>query len=240
MESFELQDELTALAHDVHTYAIDNEHDFSSEDPARFLEAAVEAVANNTDAIRDPEVFDVFRSVLKYSSSISGTLMNKVLDSLTSGIQSEIDATVRDIESGEQATDSSHRIPLELFGFLLQWFVTAAEHIQGSDNAPAAPAPKARRGRGGKAAGAKAAKAAAARMEETWSWQDQIPAVLTVISKVLVKLGMHWQKVWQTTTERETFVRCVPPLSPRALSVHASHAVASSSQPTTCSKTNNT
>lgn len=207
MESFELQDELAALAQDVHAYDIHNERDFSSEDPARFLEAAVEAVANNTDAIRDPEVFDVFRSVLKHSTSISGTLMNKVLDSLTSGIQSEIDATIRDIESGEQATDSSHRIPLELFGFLLQWFVTAAEHIKGGDGASVAPAPKARRGRGGKAAGARAAKAAAARMEETWSWQDHIPATLVVISKVLVKLGMHWQKVWQTTTERETFVR---------------------------------
>jgi condensin complex subunit 1 len=208
MESFELQDELAALAQGADAYTIHNEHDFSSEDPARFLEAAVEAVANNTDAIRDPEVFDVFRSVLKHSASIPGTFMNKVLDSLTSGIQSEIETTIRDIEAGEQAIDSSHRLSLELFGFLLQWFVTTAEHIKGGDGASVAPAPKARRGRGGKAAGARAAKAAAAaRMEETWSLQEHLPATLVVISKVLVKLGMYWQKVWQTTTERETFVR---------------------------------
>lgn len=227
MESFELQDELNLLTQDPQNYDIPNERDFSSEDPTRLLEgkqnitfchlhsfihgycvAAVEAVANSSDAIRDPEVFDVFRSVLKYSASVPGTIMNKVLDSITSGLQGEIEATMRDIESGDQAAYSSHRLPLELFAFLLQWFVTAAEKVKGKDDdGPPPPTTKGRRGRGGKAGGAKAARAAAARMEENWSWEQQIPPTLTVISKVLVRLGMHWQRVWTTTTEREAFVR---------------------------------
>lgn len=135
--------------------------------------------------------------------------MNKVLDSLTSGLQAELDATMRDIESGDQSTYTSHKIPLELFAFLLQWFVTAAEKVKGKgDDGPPAPAPKARRGRGGKAGGSRSARAAAAaRMDENWSWEEQVPPTLALISKILVKLAMHWQRIWTTNTEREAFVR---------------------------------
>lgn len=134
--------------------------------------------------------------------------MNKVLDSITSGLQGEIESTMRDIESGDQAAYASHRIPLELFAFLLQWFVTAAEKVKSKDdNGPPAPAPKARRGRGGKAGAGRGARAAAARMDENWSWETQIPPTLLLISKVLVRLANHWQRIWTTTTEREAFVR---------------------------------
>jgi hypothetical protein len=38
MDSFELQDELNALAQDPSQYEIPNEHDFDSEDPTKVLE----------------------------------------------------------------------------------------------------------------------------------------------------------------------------------------------------------
>ncbi len=44
MDSFELQDELNALAQDPQDYEILNEGDFSSEDPTRLLEGTSHSV----------------------------------------------------------------------------------------------------------------------------------------------------------------------------------------------------
>lgn len=44
MDSFELQDELNALAQDPQDYEIPNERDFSSEDPTRLLEGTSHSV----------------------------------------------------------------------------------------------------------------------------------------------------------------------------------------------------
>jgi condensin complex subunit 1 len=228
MESFELQDELNTLAQDGPNYEIPNEQDFSSKDPTSLLEglsslkapvqilidiwstAAVEAVANSSAAITDPDVFDVFRSVLKHSTSVPGTVMNKVLDSITSGLQGELDSTMRDIESGDQEACLAHKVPLEQYAFLLHWFVNVAETVKGNeDDGPPVPTQKPKRGRGGKAGGGRNAKAAAAaRMQETWSWDAQIPATFAVIAKVLLRVGTYWQRIWTAMTEKEAFIRC--------------------------------
>ncbi|KAF5357209.1 hypothetical protein D9756_006855 [Leucocoprinus leucothites] len=211
MDAFELQDELNTLAQDSQNYEIPNERDFSTEDPTRLLEAAVEAVANSSSAITDPEVFDVFRSVLKHSSSVSGTIMNKILDSITSGLQGELESTLRDIESGDQEACLAHKLPLEQFAFLLHWFVTVAADIKRSDDhGPPAPTQKAKRGRGGKTGGGRSAKsAAAARLQETFSWDTQIPPTFGVISKVIIRVGTHWQRIWAAMTEKEAFISCL-------------------------------
>jgi condensin complex subunit 1 len=187
----------------------------------------VEVVAESSDSITNPEVFDVFRSVLKYSSSVPGSVMNKVLDSISSGLQGELEGTIRDVESGDQAAYMAHKLPLELYAFLLQWFVTAAERVKAQDeDGPAVPVPapiatgKGRKGRGrsgktgsrvtgGATSGSSAAKAkasvAAFRGEERWTWEEQIPPTLGLISRILVKL--QTQRIWTTSAEREAFVR---------------------------------
>lgn len=134
--------------------------------------------------------------------------MSKLLDSISSGLQAELDATMRDVEHGHQQEYMAHKQPLEMYGFLLQWFVTAAEKVKRSDDddAPAAAAPKARRGRGGRAGGKASSRTAASRRNEAWTWIDQIPATLALISKVL---RLQTQRIWTTTAEREAYVASV-------------------------------
>ncbi|KAF8623362.1 hypothetical protein AX17_007440 [Amanita inopinata Kibby_2008] len=224
--SFELQDELQALA-DIESYEIPNEHDPGTEDIARLLEGksqwhllfdccfgAVESVAESSDAIADQEVLDVYRSLLKHADTISGAAMSKMLDSISSGLLAELEATTRDIESGDQQAYMLHKLPLELFAFLLHWFVSAAEKVKQSeeeDGPAVAAVAKSRRGRGGKAgAGRAGGRAAASRRREAFTWIDQIPATLGLISKVL---RLQTQRIWTTTAERDTFVNCLTRLA---------------------------
>ncbi|KAF8155920.1 non-SMC mitotic condensation complex subunit 1-domain-containing protein [Crassisporium funariophilum] len=210
MKDFALQDELQALQ-DPESYEIPNDHAFSSQDPSQLLEAAVEAVAESSDSITDPEVFDAYRSLLKHSDQIPGAIMTKLLDSVSSGFQAELESTSRDLDAGEQQAYMAHRTPLEMYAFLLNWFVSAAEKVKVSDEGESVPAPaaaagsKGRKGRGGKAVGPKG-RAGGARKEEVWTWQEQIPATLALISRVL---RLQTQRIWTTTAERDTFVKCI-------------------------------
>lgn len=167
-------------------------------------------MAESSHNITDIEVFDVYRSLLKYSDAVPGPIMSKMLDSISSGLQTELDATIRDVEVGDQEAYMSHKLPLEMYAFLLQWFVAAAEKVRSSEDgegAPVAPAPKVRRGRGGKAGtGRTTARAAANRRTESWTWSDQIPQTLMLIGKVL---RLQTQRIWTTTAEREAFVTYV-------------------------------
>ncbi|KAJ3506594.1 hypothetical protein NLJ89_g6784 [Agrocybe chaxingu] len=206
MTNFELQDELHALQ-DLETYEIEHDHDFTSEEPEALLEAAVEAVADSSDTIADPEVFDVYRSLLKHADKVPGPIMNKLLDSLSSGLQAELDATIRDIETGDTHTYMPHKTPLEMYAFLLSWFVSAAEKVKSSADDVPAPA-KAKKGRGGKAATGKGTGRSASKKntENVWTWEEQIPNTLQLICKVL---RLQTQRIWATTAERDTFVNCI-------------------------------
>lgn len=202
---FDFQEELQSLE-DISSYDIPHEHDISSMDSrtvSALLEGAVEAIADSSDAIAQPQVFDAYRSLLKYAEHLQGTTMSKLLDSISSAFQAQVDATIRDLETEEQDTYSLHKTALEMYAFLLQWFVSAAEKVKatGDEDAPAPPA-RGRRGRGGKAA---VARAIATRRPEHWSWQDQIPAALMLISKVL---RLRTQKLWTTAPEKDAFIKC--------------------------------
>ncbi|PCH34948.1 hypothetical protein WOLCODRAFT_155593 [Wolfiporia cocos MD-104 SS10] len=207
MRSFELQEELQSLQ-DLSSYEIENEQDIASMDPravAHLLEQAVEALAESSDNITDVAVFDSYRSLLKHSEALPGLLMNKLLDSISSGFQAQVDATMRDIDQEDQQTVMAHKTPLEMYAFLLNWFVGAAEKVKssGEDEVPVAPAPKPRRGRGGKAG---ASRAASKKHTEAWTWVDQIPHTLALIAKVL---RLKTQRIWMTTAERDTFINCI-------------------------------
>ncbi|KAJ6465485.1 non-SMC mitotic condensation complex subunit 1-domain-containing protein [Mycena vulgaris] len=205
-DTFELRDEMQALQ-DVDSYTIPHDHDLSSEDPARLLEGAVEAVAESSDAIGDPEVFDVYRSLLKYSDAVPGATMSKLLDSLSSGLQAELDATIRDLEHEPPQVFMTHKVPLEMYAFLIQWFVSAAEKVKQADgDAPATPAPKARKARGGKTAAAGRSGRTANAKKAEWTWVDQIPATLNLISKVLRLSSL---RIWTTSAEKEAFISCL-------------------------------
>lgn len=132
--------------------------------------------------------------------------MSKLLDSISTGLATQVDATVRDVEQEDQQTFMTHKSPLEMYAFLLQWFVSAAEKVKApGEEEVAAPAPtRARRGRGGKAA---VVRTPAAKRKESWTWIDQIPATLALMSKTL-RLKTH--RIWTTTPERDAFIKYVP------------------------------
>ena len=165
-------------------------------------------MAESSDAIQDPEVFDAYQSLLKYSDMVPGSIMSKLLDSISSGLLAELEATIRDIETGDQKMYMAHKTPLEMYAFLLHWFVTAAEKVKASDDGdvPPAPAPKARKGRGGKAATGRATGRSTTKKNEAWTWQEQIPPTLALISKVL---RLQSQRIWPTTAERDIFMKYV-------------------------------
>ncbi|THU93618.1 hypothetical protein K435DRAFT_187993 [Dendrothele bispora CBS 962.96] len=205
--NFELADAVEQLT-DPSNIELQHERDVANEDVDRLLEEAVEAVAENGDSITSPEISGTYCSLLKSSDTISGAVMNKLLDFISSGLQSEFDSTLADINAGEDY--QRHKVPLEMYAFLLQWFVLAAEKVKPIDGeAISAAAPRARRGRGGRG-GRTGGRSAASRKEaEQWTWNDQIPGTLALISKGLLKLQTATLRIWTTTTERETFVSCL-------------------------------
>lgn len=129
--------------------------------------------------------------------------MRKLLDSIASGFSAQIDAAIRDSREEDQQVAMAHKAPLEMYAFLLHWFVSASEKVKsrGEEDAPQ-PQPRGRRGRGGKAGGSRAA----ARTVEGWSWVDQIPGTLDLFAKAM-KLKTH--RIWMTSPERDAFITYV-------------------------------
>ncbi|OJA20254.1 hypothetical protein AZE42_02694 [Rhizopogon vesiculosus] len=213
--AFELQDELQALQ-DIANYDIPNEHDPHSTDPGPLLQQAVGAIAHSPEDITDPEIFDIFRSLLKYSDAVAGAHMSKMLDALLSAFGAQIDAAIRDSKEDDQQVVMAHKLPLEMYAFLVNWFVRAAEKVKAAGEEEAPPPPvKSRRGKGGKVG---TSRSAAAKKTEQWTWSDQIPGALELICKAL-KLKTH--RIWVTSPERDAFITCL---------THPAYRVAESEQ----------
>ncbi|KAG7094848.1 hypothetical protein E1B28_005656 [Marasmius oreades] len=210
---FDLSDAIERLGN-AENLDLDHERDPSNEDPETILEGAVEAVADQSDAITIPEVFASYCSLLKHSGTIPSGVMNKLLDSVSSGLQAEFDSTYSDISNDNRQTFDTHKKALEMYAFLLHWAVKVAEKVKGSDGddrISAVVAPKTRRGRGAKAAGSGRAGGRTGTKKQTgseeWNWMGQIPQVLALISKLMSRL--QTQRLWTTTAERDKFIGCI-------------------------------
>lgn len=115
-----------------------------------------------------------------------------MLDSICSTLQSELEATSRDIENDSLDSLPIHKQALEQLVFLLNWFTVAAEKSAGKS----VNVEKPKRGKTTK----KKAQAG------EWIWQDQITSVLNTSNKAL-KLKTH--RLWTTTAERDAFIKYV-------------------------------
>jgi hypothetical protein len=130
---------------------------------------AVSAIAESSEAVTSPDTFDILRSFLKYASAVPAILMSKLLDLIMSGFAAEVDAAAHDIDHEDQQTCAIHKVPIEMYAFLLNWSALAAEKVTVSDeDAPAVAPSRPRRGRGGKAA---QPRAAAKNRAPEWSWK---------------------------------------------------------------------
>ncbi|KAJ4490288.1 non-SMC mitotic condensation complex subunit 1-domain-containing protein [Lentinula aciculospora] len=198
---FDLADALERLTTSASAFEIPNEREVSRDEAEQLLEVAVEAVAESSESISDPQIFDLYCSLLKHSEAVPGSVMSKLLDSISSGLSTQLDSARKDIQHEDQHIYRTHKVPLEMYAFLLQWFVQAAEKVKGPAE-PSTPTPKARRGRGGKAGGARSNK-----KSEEWTWFDHVAVTLGLIVRLLGQLNT--QRLWTTNTEREVFISCI-------------------------------
>ena len=183
------------------------------------LNPVVDAVTDNPDAITRSANFDTLQFLLKCAPSLPPSVfrlrpepdsslfkltrnssllptssLSKILDLVVSGLSSEADLAHADLEADEQDTISHHKQLLELFGFLLQWTISAVETKAAEKPASST----AGRGRGGKGT-----KKSGGKKDEDWDAKAQLQTSMDIMSKVL-KLKLA--RIFVTTAERDTFV----------------------------------
>ena len=209
MADFNLQEELLALASDPGTYHIANELDISSLSESSIdssLSSAIEEVIGDSESLlhSTPTTLDVFRSILKHAESpnVGGGILTKLLDVITSSLAQHTNSVMSLVSNqsfGAEDMDAPmvHKQPLEIWAFLLQWFVVVAEKGAGKSSVEVATAG---RGKGAKGKGKSKSSSSTA-----FVWEDQLPLVLGTMHKAL---RIPTSRIWRTTSERESFVSC--------------------------------
>ncbi|GES65576.1 condensin [Aspergillus terreus] len=183
------------------------------------LNPIVDAVAENPEGLARPSFFDSLQFLLKcalapnphmdastpvgpnserlnfcrYSSFLPTKSLSKLLDLVVSGLSVEADIIHGDLESDEQDGIQHHKQLLEMYGFLLQWALSAVEVKAAEKPAEAAPA---RRG-AGKSSRSKSTK------DGNWDWTAQIQISMDTMCKVM-KLKLS--RIFMTTSDRDTFI----------------------------------
>ncbi|KAK5075159.1 condensin complex non-SMC subunit Cnd1 [Lithohypha guttulata] len=117
-------------------------------------------------------------------------IIGKILELVTSGLSNEAEAAHQDVENDEQDSLPHHKQLLEMYGFLLQWSISAVE-LKAAEK-PAAPARK----------GTKTTKKSATK-DGSWDSTPQIQTAMDVMCR-LMKLKLN--RIFATTSDRDTFV----------------------------------
>ncbi|KAL3470189.1 armadillo-type protein [Aspergillus californicus] len=157
------------------------------------LNPIVDAVAENPEGLARASVYDSLQFLLKYSTFFPAKSLSKLLDLVVSGLSVEADIIYGDLESDEQDSLQQHKELLEMYGFILQWALSAVELKAAEKPAESAPA---RRGTG-KPGRSKATK------ESNWDGTAQIQVSMETMCKIM-KLKLS--KIFLTTSDRDTFI----------------------------------
>ncbi|KAJ5288481.1 hypothetical protein N7478_001511 [Penicillium angulare] len=183
------------------------------------LNPIVDAVAENPEGLTRSSYFDSLQFLLKcapvpsqlphggfrlpgtdselvnlcrYTPFLPVKSLSKVLDLVVSGLSIEADIIHGDLESDEQDAIQQHKQLLEMYGFLLQWALSAVEVKAAEKPAESAPAR-----RGGPKSKSKSTK------DGHWDWTPQIQMSMETMCKVMkLKLG----RILLTTSDRDTFI----------------------------------
>ncbi|KAJ6009742.1 hypothetical protein N7499_004858 [Penicillium canescens] len=189
-----LSDPATLPTPDADPELLDCESDPESISPAlvdNVLNPIVDAVAENPEGLTRSSIFDSLQFLLKYSTALPTKSLSKLLDLVVSGLSVEADIIHGDLESDEQDAIQAHKQLLEMYGFLLQWALSAVEVKAAEKPTEAAPV---RRG------GPKSKKSA---KDGQWDWTPQIQISMETMCKVMkLKLG----RIFLTTSDRDTFI----------------------------------
>ena len=183
------------------------------------LNPIVDSIAEQPEAIARSSIFDSLQFLLKcapvflesehpfpnepdselfartrFSHILHPQILSKIFDLIVSGLSSEVDNFHHEVETEEQEAFTHHRKILEMYGFLLQWVVSAVE-TKAADKGATAPA----KGRGA----TKGSKAKGGGKEGIWDSQPQQHVALDTKSKTL---NSQLAKTFVTTSQRDTFV----------------------------------
>ncbi|KAF3918816.1 hypothetical protein ABW20_dc0100218 [Dactylellina cionopaga] len=151
------------------------------------LDAIVEAVTINPEAIFRNDNFDNLQCLLNVSAS-------KILDLIASGLAAEATLIHTELESEDPDNLEAHKELLEGYGFLLQWAINATENRLQEKGSPTASNPRA-----GRSSKSKPPKS----HTEARDFSTQILPTLDVVARVMkIKLS----KMFLTTSERDTFL----------------------------------
>lgn len=182
------------------------------------LNSIVDAVAENPEGLAKASSFDSLQFLLKcafapvpepiaapfgpnsellnfyrYSAFLPTKSLSKLLDLIVSGLSVEADIIHGDLESDEQDSIQQHKELLEMYGFILQWALSAIELKAAEKPTDSAPA---RRGTG------KSGRSKNTR-DNNWDGTAQIQISMDTMCKVMkLKLG----KIFLTTSDRDTFI----------------------------------
>lgn len=217
-----LSDPASIPTPDADAELLDCEADPDQLSPAlidNVLNPIVDAVAENPEGLTRASLFDSLQFLLKcapvpsqlphggfhppgidselvnpcrYTTLLPTKSLSKVLDLVVSGLSVEADIIHGDLESDEQDAIQHHKQLLEMYGFLLQWALSAVEVKAAEKPAESAPAR-----RGGPKSKSKSAK------DGHWDWTPQIQISMETMCKVMkLKLG----RIFLTTSDRDTFI----------------------------------
>ncbi|GAA5962078.1 hypothetical protein JCM8115_002909 [Rhodotorula mucilaginosa] len=164
------------------------------------LNSLVDALAEDPVNITEPATFDAAAAFLQHAESLSGPILTKLLDTLTSSFSSLLDSVrASDSNPSDHTAYRAYKDPLEAYAVLVRSAIQVGEKVAanaagGADDAVTRkkPAPK------------KTKSAAKSAQRDQFVWVDQIPDVLNVMVKALRSL--RTERIWQTTAERDGLI----------------------------------
>ncbi|KAK9763414.1 condensin complex non-SMC subunit Cnd1 [Basidiobolus ranarum] len=192
MSKFNIQDELVKLQDN--STKIENEVDVANLNPAAvetFLNDAVDKIEDDCGSITDMEVFDCFRSFIKYFNLLKPQQSNKLLDILLSGFQTQIDQT-EEASSSNNPSYENHVQALMMYSFLLHWLTGVAEKKAMTKSNADKNNSKVKKNRSKRE-----------DEQESWDWMQHKQKSLELMSRTLdIKLN----KICSSSHERDTCV----------------------------------
>ncbi|EXJ59922.1 condensin complex subunit 1 [Cladophialophora yegresii CBS 114405] len=156
------------------------------------LEPVIDVITENPEGLSKSSAFDTLQFLLKQAPALSPQLLSKILHLVVSGLSTAADVANHDIENDEQETLHQHKRLLEMYGFLLQWSISAVE-TKALEKSTTATARR----------GGKGAKSKSTSKDEKWDSSNQIQSSMDVMCRVM-KLKLN--RVFQTTSDRDTFI----------------------------------
>lgn len=130
-DQFSLSEELLKIHEDdAANYYIPNETEIagkSDQDLARYLNEIADSIQVSSENISDSLVFDKIRSFLKNFTIVQPRILSRLFDIILSALRVEVKATKDDLDQNEKDTFLNHRLNLELYGYLIHWFLLLAE-----------------------------------------------------------------------------------------------------------------